>query len=518
MKLSEVASSIQIDLTQYDAIFISIRFKNLINFSLCRKHPNPRGALSFLRRVERQKVEAVHTSSSGQERFFRFLYKVCKCRLHSILKNFKGFPIIGKTVLREAKEINHTFKTKLVDSSNSLYEKSNFKKEREEKLSNKLEVCFVTSFPPNKARLSEYANNLLQKLVNFPSIGKIYVLADYSPIPRTSCCEKMEIRSVWKHDNPVSILKILLEILRLKPDVVHFNVHFQSFGKSRIANFIGLSLPFLTKLFRMKTLVTIHNFGEKVNLSICGLKPSLLNRIGIKIATKLVAMSDFVTVTVPSYINYLRKNYRCRSVTYIPHGTYINDLDPPSFNPNPHSNPGNIILMFGHMAPYKGLSVMLEAFQELLRERNDIELVIAGDDHPNFPGYLDIFKRKNLPQVEFLGYVKEEDVPKVFEKATIVVLPYLTATGTSGVFHLACGFGKPIVASDLPEIRELIKEGASAILVPPGDAKELKKAIAKLLDNPELRKEIGSRNYNFAQKESWEEVAKKFEEVYCKLR
>ncbi len=419
--------------------------------------------------------------------------------------------------MRGFNSLKKAMKTAQAASRNSFYDRLNEKRIAKGP-NDKLEICFVTSFPPNRARLSEYANNLLQKLENLPSIGRIYVLADHSPIPRNNCFEKVEIRPVWRHDNPLSILRILFEVLRLKPDVVHFNVHFQSFGKSRIANFVGLCLPFLTKLFGIKSLVTIHNFGEKVNLPICGLKPSLLNRIGIKIATKLVALSDFVTVTVPSYVNYLRSNYRCKSVTYVPHGTYVDDLDPSSFNLNPHPNPGNIILMFGHMAPYKGLSIMLEAFQELLEERDDIELVIAGDDHPNFPGYLKSFRRKKLPRVKFLGYVEEEKVPEVFEKAAIVVLPYLTTTGTSGVFHLACGFGKPIIASDLPEIRELIREGASAILVPPGDVKELKKAIVKLLEDPELRKEIGLRNYNFAQKESWEELARKFEEVYCSLR
>ena len=44
-------------------------------------------------------------------------------------------------------------------------------------------------------------------------------------------------------------------------------------------------------------------------------------------------------------------------------------------------------------------------------------------------------------------------------------MPYLAVPGTSGVFHLACGYGTPIVASDLPEIREILADGASAVLV-----------------------------------------------------
>jgi glycosyltransferase involved in cell wall biosynthesis len=120
----------------------------------------------------------------------------------------------------------------------------------------------------------------------------------------------------------------------------------------------------------------------------------------------------------------------------------------------------------------------------------------------------------SLSNVAFLGYVEENDLLGVFEKADVVVLPYLTATGTSGVFHLACGFGKAIIASDLPELRELIAEGASAILVPPGDVKALKDAILSVIDNKELRESLERRNLAFAQKENWGVVAEAYEKVY----
>jgi glycosyltransferase involved in cell wall biosynthesis len=110
--------------------------------------------------------------------------------------------------------------------------------------------------------------------------------------------------------------------------------------------------------------------------------------------------------------------------------------------------------------------------------------------------------------------VEENDLAGVFEKVDVVVLPYLTATGTSGVFHLACGFGKPIIASDLPELRELVTEGASAILVPPGDVKALKDAILSVLDNKELRASMERQNLAFAQMENWGAVAEAYEKVY----
>ena len=434
--------------------------------------------------------------------------------LYWILQNLLAFVALCQVLLRRPREWVKTPKTGSITLSGNIVRELGLENYMGLIPPRGLVVCFVTSYPPNRARLSEYAENVLQEISKMSSIEKIYVIADESPSPRDDPKGKIEIRPVWKHDDPLSILRVLKEILKIKPDIVHYNVHFQSFGRTRIANFIGLSLPFLTKLIGRRSMVTIHNLGEKVDLPKCGLEPSLLNRVGIRLATKLISMANFVTVTVPSYVEYLKNRYRCDHVIHVPHGTYVNYVEAVDLGAiNPRSGKKKI-LMFGHMAPYKGLPILLKAFQELLKERDDVELVVAGDDHPNFPCYLSEIKKMGVPKVKFLGYVPEGKIPDVFKEASLVVLPYLTATGTSGVFHLACGFGKPIVASDLPEIRELIREGASALLIPKGDFKRLKEAISYMLDNPELMKEMGKKNLAFAQRESWEDVAKRFGKIY----
>ena len=108
-----------------------------------------------------------------------------------------------------------------------------------------IRVCFVSSYPPNRARLSEYAEALVSELAKRKSISKIYVIADMAEgISRNTVDGKIEVQRVWKPDNVPSILGILYQILKLNPDVVHFNLHFQSFGRTRITNFMGLSLVF----------------------------------------------------------------------------------------------------------------------------------------------------------------------------------------------------------------------------------------------------------------------------------
>jgi glycosyltransferase involved in cell wall biosynthesis len=74
-----------------------------------------------------------------------------------------------------------------------------------------------------------------------------------------------------------------------------------------------------------------------------------------------------------------------------------------------------------------------------------------------------------------------------------------------------------VVASDLPEIREIVNDGASAILVPAGDDEALKKAILSVLFDKELASKMGEQNLKFAQSESWSAVARAYKDVYLSM-
>jgi glycosyltransferase involved in cell wall biosynthesis len=303
-----------------------------------------------------------------------------------------------------------------------------------------------------------------------------------------------------------------MHVIRLNPDVVHFNCNYKSYGNGRIANFIGLCLPFMCRVINRKSIVTFHNLAEKLDLAKTNLEILPLDEVGIILVTKLVSLASCVTVTIRSYVEYIKKRYECKRVIYVPHGTWMYD------NEDVNEQTEKAVLLFGHMSPYKGLLILLEAFKKVVVDFPEAKLIVAGSENPNFPGFLNMVKNEtNAPYIEFTGYVDEENVSKIFKRASVVVLPYLTCIGTSGVFHLACSYGKPIIASDLPEIRELISDGAAALLVPPGNIKRLSNAILNVLKNPKLMKEMGFKNYTFAKKETFDEVAKTFERIYLEL-
>jgi glycosyltransferase involved in cell wall biosynthesis len=224
----------------------------------------------------------------------------------------------------------------------------------------------------------------------------------------------------------------------------------------------------------------------------------------------MIISAQSVVVLVKTYADSLKERYKHGGVHYIPHGSAVDTQ-------SVVLQKEKVILLFGHMGPHKGLPVLLKAFEKIRATEPNVKLVVAGTNHPNFPTYLQKFMKAHIPNVEFTGYVPKEDLGSVFRRATVVVLPYHAALGTSGVFHLACGYSRPVVASDLPEIREIVNDGASAILVPPGDCEALERGIKSVLFDKELASKMGEQNLKFAESESWSAVARAYRDVYLSM-
>jgi len=98
--------------------------------------------------------------------------------------------------------------------------------------------------------------------------------------------------------------------------------------------------------------------------------------------------------------------------------------------------------------------------------------------------------------VEFRGYVAEEDVPDLFQTASIVVLPYDSATGSSGPAHQACEFGVPIVSAGIPDFRAMAENEDLAIrFYKVGDASDLADQLAAVLQSPKLEHAMAQQNF-----------------------
>ena len=146
--------------------------------------------------------------------------------------------------------------------------------------------------------------------------------------------------------------------------------------------------------------------------------------------------------------------------------------------------PGEMrLLFFGRIHKYKGLGNFVGAVTSLRRAGIPVVGVVAGTGSD-----LDLHREQmiNAGCFEILDkYIPAHEVPKLFQQARIVVLPYTDGT-QSGVAALALGHGRPVVATAVGSIPELVRHGINGLLVPPLDSTALNDAIRSILLDDQL--------------------------------
>jgi glycosyltransferase involved in cell wall biosynthesis len=173
----------------------------------------------------------------------------------------------------------------------------------------------------------------------------------------------------------------------------------------------------------------------------------------------------------------------------------------------------NTVLFWGRIAKYKGLRCLLEAANIIKQEVPEIKIVICGK------GTLD-FKISDLDRGIFEinnAYLPNDTLVDYIKRSAIIVLPYTDAT-QSAVLMTAYAFNKPVVASRVGGIPEVIEDGITGILVPPGDAQELARAVVYLLNNPIRRRQMSEniRNKMVGGEFDWDFIVERITEVYKK--
>lgn len=173
--------------------------------------------------------------------------------------------------------------------------------------------------------------------------------------------------------------------------------------------------------------------------------------------------------------------------------------------------PGNC-LFFGRIEAYKGLPYFIEAIRILRREGMAVTGVIAGRGTE-----LDRLKAGLQDDGAFIikdRYLSPTEVRECFLQANVVVLPYVDAT-QSGVAACALGVGRPVIATNVGGLPEMVRDGKSGILVPPKDAAAVAAAIRCLIEKPDLARSMAASALKLAEGElSWREIALKTSHVY----
>jgi len=206
-------------------------------------------------------------------------------------------------------------------------------------------------------------------------------------------------------------------------------------------------------------------------------------------------------------------------VRVIPHGAFDYLTRLPQEKPLPaelEGAEGPVILSFGLLRPYKGIENLLEAFGQVAGNNPAAELWIVGNPRMDI-GPLRRQATDAGGRVRFVTrFVDDAEIPAIFRRADLVVLPYLDAEH-SGVLYTGLAFGKPLVLSAVGGFPEVAETGA-ARLVPPGDTAALATTLRELLGDEPARAELASAaTAAAAGPYSWDEAARLHLDLYREL-
>ena len=155
---------------------------------------------------------------------------------------------------------------------------------------------------------------------------------------------------------------------------------------------------------------------------------------------------------------------------------------------------------------------MLEAFPAIAERVPDARLIVAGGNHPMAPGYVEsVAAHCQDARVSFTGYLAEDALPELFRSASVLVLPDSSATGASGVAHLGCEYGLPIISADIPDFRGMVEEEDLAFdFYRVGDGQDLAEKIVALLLDSGRQREMAEQNFLAALRMTMPQVVRQY--------
>lgn len=311
-------------------------------------------------------------------------------------------------------------------------------------------------------------------------------------------------------NSPVSWFRACRFLRQQRPDVI-----IVQWWTSSVAHMLLLLALFNRVTLRATMIVEMHEVlgpFEERSLAL-RMYSRMMGRLLMERADALVVHASVVR-------DQVTRIYRVKddTVSVIPHAlydVYRADCDRQTARDKLGISERFVILHFGMIKKYKGVPGLVEAFDRLPPDiARGSRLLIVGEDWGEEPLLNEMvasasYKEQITYSPEF---VPDEMVPLYFSAADVVVLPYLRTSG-SGVANIAMAHGKPLVVSDLKEMREMMDGYQQSLFFPVGDSTVLKDRVIEVyrsLEAPHMR-------CSSAGQWTWEKTAERYQEVISKL-
>ncbi|MBW3601176.1 MAG: glycosyltransferase family 4 protein [Actinobacteria bacterium] len=180
-------------------------------------------------------------------------------------------------------------------------------------------------------------------------------------------------------------------------------------------------------------------------------------------------------------------------------------------------DPGRPLLLFvGRLEPRKGLDVLISAFLRLRASRPRLRLCVVGDG-PERARCQELIPPSIRPDALFVGSVAPADLPRYHASADVFVAPATGGESFGIVLLEAMAAALPVVASDIPGYRAVMRDGRQGRVVRAGDSLALSEALGALLANAHLRAAMAAQGRQTAAAHDWPVVGRRIERVYSEV-
>lgn len=284
----------------------------------------------------------------------------------------------------------------------------------------------------------------------------------------------------------------------------------------------GLSASSLARKARMPFINTIHGSYYKYWDQIMKnrLASSVYKMMERKIVPSLVKKCRYQIHTDYDFAEVVKSWIKPKMSSKIT--TILNGVDVKLFNPQVKKNSlfedekGPLIITTRRLVPKNGVIFLVKGFKKILKKFPNAKLVIIGDGPEKDRIKREIQLQNIKSSTLLIGMISNNEIPSYLAAADIVAVPSIVEASSISVLE-AMAMKLPIVASDIPGIREITNFGKNCVLVPSKKPNSLAEGILRLLKSKEEAEKLAELGFQqVLQNYTWEKKAKETEEIYYK--
>jgi len=287
--------------------------------------------------------------------------------------------------------------------------------------------------------------------------------------------------------------------------IFHFHIFY--------TNILILFNLILVKIVFGKVVLTIHDVTSLANNG----DSSIISKLIYKFTNLILTHNEFSKSEIIKIAPNLKEH-----IYIIPHGNYIPFINVQKDKGNSKEKLGlpkdkTILLFFGMIKKVKGLEILLESLKEVVTKNPDVVLLIAGSPWENdFSVYQQIIDDNNLSKNVLLHtkFIADEDVEHYYCASDLVVLPYKKIY-QSGVLMMTLSYERPALVSDLPPLKEVIKDNENGFLFKSENASDLSVKLNQILSDRENMERVRlNGNALINTKFGWDEIGRLTKKAY----